>query len=84
MYIASPHETHYDYAKRALEHGVHVLCEKPKMCIRDRYGTFGYDCVIGVIRRMKSFRDGRVVVVLVVYIVAKTDSRNIDSVGQFF
>ena len=29
VYIASPHETHYDYAKRALEHGVHVLCEKP-------------------------------------------------------
>ena len=34
-------------------------------------------------RRMKPFRDGRVVV-LVVYIVAKTDSRNIDSVGEFF
>lgn len=34
-------------------------------------------------RRMKPFGDGRVVV-LVVYIVAKTDSRNIDSVGQFF
>lgn len=34
-------------------------------------------------RRMKPFRDGRVVV-LVVYIVAMTDSRNIDSEGQFF
>ena len=27
--IASPHATHYPYAKRALEHGLHVLCEKP-------------------------------------------------------
>lgn len=29
VYIASPHETHYEYARRALERGVHVLCEKP-------------------------------------------------------
>lgn len=29
VYIASPHETHYDYAKMALEYGKHVLCEKP-------------------------------------------------------
>ncbi|MBR5912842.1 MAG: Gfo/Idh/MocA family oxidoreductase [Selenomonadaceae bacterium] len=29
VYIASPHETHYDYIKSALEHGKHVLCEKP-------------------------------------------------------
>lgn len=29
VYIASPHETHYKYAKTALEHGRHVLCEKP-------------------------------------------------------
>jgi choline-phosphate cytidylyltransferase len=29
VYIASPHETHYSYAKIALEHGKHVLCEKP-------------------------------------------------------
>lgn len=28
-YIASPHETHYAYIKTALEHGKHVLCEKP-------------------------------------------------------
>lgn len=29
VYIASPHQTHYDYAKRAIEKGKHVLCEKP-------------------------------------------------------
>ena len=29
VYIASPHETHYRYAERALLAGRHVLCEKP-------------------------------------------------------
>lgn len=29
VYIASPHETHYKYIKSALEHGKHVICEKP-------------------------------------------------------
>lgn len=29
VYIASPHETHYDYAKEAVIAGKHVLCEKP-------------------------------------------------------
>ena len=29
VYIASPHETHYAYIKASLEHGKHVLCEKP-------------------------------------------------------
>lgn len=29
VYIASPHETHVDYAQRALLSGKHVLCEKP-------------------------------------------------------
>ncbi|MGN0345693.1 MAG: glycerophosphodiester phosphodiesterase family protein [Lachnospiraceae bacterium] len=29
VYVASPHQTHYNYAKCALEAGFHVLCEKP-------------------------------------------------------
>lgn len=29
IYIASPHETHYSYAKMAIKDGKHVLCEKP-------------------------------------------------------
>ncbi len=29
VYIASPHLTHYDYARRAIRHGKHVLCEIP-------------------------------------------------------
>lgn len=29
VYIGSPNETHYAYAKSALEHGKHVLSEKP-------------------------------------------------------
>lgn len=29
VYIASPHLTHYEYIKKTLENGRHVLCEKP-------------------------------------------------------
>lgn len=29
VYIASPHYTHYDYVKKALNAGKHVLCETP-------------------------------------------------------
>jgi glycerol-3-phosphate cytidylyltransferase len=29
VYIATPHDTHYDYTKRALLADTHVLCEKP-------------------------------------------------------
>ena len=32
VYVASPHETHYFYIKQSLEHGKHVLCEKP-LCL---------------------------------------------------
>lgn len=34
VYIASPHDTHYGYIKSALEHGKHVLCEKPMVLLR--------------------------------------------------
>lgn len=33
VYIAAPHETHYEYAMLALDSGKHVLCEKP-MCLK--------------------------------------------------
>lgn len=36
VYVASPHETHYDYVKTALEHGRHVLCEKPMVFSRSQ------------------------------------------------
>ncbi len=29
VYVATPHQTHYEYVREALEHGKHVLCEKP-------------------------------------------------------
>ncbi len=29
VYVASPHESHYEYTKAALKMGKHVLCEKP-------------------------------------------------------
>ena len=34
VYVASPHQTHYEYVKAALEHGKHVLCEKPMVLKR--------------------------------------------------
>lgn len=33
-YVATPHETHYEYSKKLLENGVHVLCEKP-LCFEE-------------------------------------------------
>lgn len=36
VYVASPHETHYGYVKAALEHGRHVLCEKPMALCRSQ------------------------------------------------
>lgn len=36
VYVASPHETHYEYAKDALEHGKHVICEKPFVLKREQ------------------------------------------------
>lgn len=36
VYIASLHETHYAYIKASLEHGKHVLCEKPMVLQRSQ------------------------------------------------
>lgn len=36
VYIATPHETHYEYIKSSLEHGKHVLCEKPMVLQREQ------------------------------------------------
>ena len=36
IYIATPHGTHYEYVKHALEHGKHVLCEKPLVLKREQ------------------------------------------------
>ncbi|MFG6333829.1 MAG: Gfo/Idh/MocA family oxidoreductase [Lachnospiraceae bacterium] len=36
VYIASPHETHYEYIRSALEHGKHVLCEKPMVLQKEQ------------------------------------------------
>lgn len=35
VYIASPHLTHYDYIKKCLEKGIHVLCEKPMVLAKN-------------------------------------------------
>lgn len=36
VYIASPHQTHYEYIKSALSHRKHVLCEKPMVLRREQ------------------------------------------------
>lgn len=36
IYVASPHETHYEYVKEALLNGKHVLCEKPIVLCKDQ------------------------------------------------
>ncbi|WZL82112.1 Gfo/Idh/MocA family oxidoreductase [Vallitaleaceae bacterium 9-2] len=39
--IASPHETHYTYILDALNHGKHVLCEKP-LCLSSQQAINAY------------------------------------------
>ncbi|MGV8907733.1 MAG: Gfo/Idh/MocA family oxidoreductase [Propionicimonas sp.] len=34
IYVATPHASHYEYVRKALEAGVHVLCEKPMTLTR--------------------------------------------------
>lgn len=36
VYVATPHSTHYEYARAAIEAGVHVLCEKPMTLTRSQ------------------------------------------------
>ncbi len=36
VYIASPHETHYEYIRSSMEHGKHVLCEKPMVLKKEQ------------------------------------------------
>ena len=36
VYIATPHDTHYNYAKEALLSGKHVLCEKPMVLKKEQ------------------------------------------------
>ena len=36
VYIASPHLSHYDYIVQALNHGKHVLCEKPLVLTKEQ------------------------------------------------
>lgn len=35
VYVATPHKTHYDYAKRAILAKKHVLCEKPMVLSKE-------------------------------------------------
>ncbi len=35
VYIASPHQTHYFYARECMKNGKHILCEKPATLNRD-------------------------------------------------
>lgn len=36
LYVASPHETHYEYVKDALLYKKHVLCEKPAVFVKSQ------------------------------------------------
>jgi len=46
VYIASPHQTHYEYARKMLEKGRHVLCEKP-LCLKKGEAEELYDIAGG-------------------------------------
>lgn len=36
VYVASPHQTHYEYIRLALKNGKHVLCEKPMVLKKEQ------------------------------------------------
>lgn len=42
VYIAAPHQTHFEYARFLLEKGKHVLCEKP-LCLEERQARELFD-----------------------------------------
>jgi choline-phosphate cytidylyltransferase len=46
VYIASPHLTHYEYIKSALNKGKHVLCEKP-MVLSEKEAKEVYEIAYG-------------------------------------
>lgn len=50
VYIASPHNSHYDYIRGALGHGKHVLCEKPMVLQKHQAEkTFVYAKELGLV-----------------------------------
>lgn len=58
VYVASPNSLHYDYVKLALEHGKHVICEKPftstlreleeLIALSKKKGLFLFEAVTGI------------------------------------
>jgi predicted dehydrogenase len=65
--ICTPEHTHFQYARMAVEHGLHVLVEKPMFVNRDECSQFekimkGSDLVFGVHHQMRyipAFRAAR-------------------------
>jgi len=50
IYIASPHNTHYDYTRKALISGKHVLCEKPMvLCENEARELFELASISGLV-----------------------------------
>ena len=52
VYVASPHDTHYEYIKSALKHGKHVLCEKPMVLQKEQAEELFCDLSLDVYRKI--------------------------------